>query len=591
MITKYKSNKPRHFHHGHKNKNHDHKTGEQNQINHNSKEPRLRIIPLGGCEEVGRNMTLYEYGQDIIILDMGLEFPSEDMFGIDYIIPNTDYLKGKEDRIRGVILSHGHLDHIGAAAILLEKLGNPTVIGRNMTLAMVKHRVEDYKKGTSKKLKTILIKNITDRIQLGAFQVSFFQVEHSIMDAVGVAISTPVATVIHPGDWTMERNKQTGEPVVDYSHLANLPRPSVLMLESLGAISTKQSPTSEDLRANLDQIISSAPGRVIIGTFASQVERVGWIIQISERLGKKVSLEGYSMKMNVEIAMTLGYIKCHKDTIIKSEQIGNYPDNKIVIIGTGAQGEENAALSRMLDGSHRSLRIHKTDTIILSSSIIPGNESTIQRLKDNLYRQCNNVIHGGLMDVHISGHGNRDDIAYLLKTIKPDYFIPVYGWHFMLKEAEKLAKEIGFKPENIFVADNGQVIDFDRSGGRLSTEKVPSSYVFVDGSGVTDSSNDVVLRDRKMMSEDGMIVVITTIDVKSGNLIGSPDIISRGFVYMKEHKDMIQKVRDKLRSIVRERAAGHDDDYIKNKMRHEIGQYLFQETKRRPMVLPVIIKV
>jgi ribonuclease J len=588
MITKYKSNKPKHYH----NKNKDQRVNN-NPTNQSPKQDTLRIIPLGGCEEVGRNMTLYEYGKDIIILDMGLEFPSEDMFGIDYIIPNIEYLKGKEDNIRGVIFSHGHLDHIGAAAILLEKLGNPTIIGRNMTLAMVKHRVEDYKQGAAKKLKTILIKTIDDKIQLGAFKVSFFQVEHSIMDAVGVAITTPVGTVIHPGDWTMERVKETGEPIVDYAHLANLPRPSILMLESLGAISTKQSPTSEDLKANLQSIISSAPGRVIIGTFSSQVERVGWIIQMSEKMGKKIALEGYSMKMNIEIAMELGYIKCHKDTLIKSDQIHNYPDNKIVIIGTGAQGEENAALARMLDGSHRNLRINKNDTVILSSSIIPGNESTIQRLKDNLYRQCNNVIHGGLMDVHISGHGNRDDISYLLDVIKPDYFVPVYGWHFMLKEAEKLAKEIGFKAENIFVADNGQVMEFDAQGGRLSKEKVPSSYVFVDGSGITDSSNDVVLRDRKMMSEDGMIVVITTIDSKTGDLIGSPDIISRGFVYMKEHKDLIQKVRDKLKSIVRERPNSGEgyDDYIKNKVRHEIGQFLFKETKRRPMVLPVVIKV
>ncbi len=556
---------------------------------------RLRIIPIGGCEEVGRNMTVYEYGNDIVILDMGLQFPEEDQLGIDYIIPNIEYLKGKERNIRGVIFSHGHLDHIGAAPILLEKLGNPPIIGRNMTLAMVKHKVEDYKKNTSKKLKTILIKNISDKIQLGAFRLSFFQIEHSIMDAVGVVLSTPVGTVIHPGDWTMEKDKKTGLPVIDYSHLAKLPRPSILMLESLGMVSSRPSPTSEDLRKNLLDIISKAPGRIIIGTFASQVERIGWIIQIAEQLGKKVALDGYSMKFNVEIARELGYIKARKETMIKIDQVKNYPDGKVLILCTGAQGEENAVLSRVIEGSHRNIRIQKNDTIILSSSIIPGNERTIQRLKDNLYRQCDNVIHGSLMDIHISGHGTRDDIAFMLKTISPDYYIPVYANHYMLKEAEKMAKNIGFNPKRIIVPDNGTVIEFDKQGLRPIKEKVPANYVFVDGMGVTDSSNNVVLRDRKMMSEDGMIVVITTIDSKSGELIGSPDIISRGFVYMKDNQDLIQKTRQKIRTIVKSRPTPQpgvtEDDYVKNKIRTDIGQFLYQQTKRRPLLMPVVIRV
>ncbi len=555
---------------------------------------KLRIIPIGGCEEVGRNMTVYEYNNDIVILDMGLQFPEEDMLGIDYIIPNIEYLKGKEKNIRGVIFSHGHLDHIGAAPILLEKLGNPPIIGRNLTLAMVKHRVEDYKVNTSKKLKTILVKSLSDKLTLGAFKLSFFQIEHSIMDAVGVILTTPVGTVIHPGDWTMERDK-AGKPLVDYSHLAKLPRPTALMLESLGVVSSKPSPTSEELKANLTEFIAKAPGRVIIGTFSSQIERVGWIIEIAEKLGKRVALDGYSMKTNIEIAKELGYIKCKKETLIKVEQVHNLSENKVVIICPGAQGEENSALARITGGSHRHLKIKRNDTIIFSSSVIPGNERTIQRLKDNLYRQCDNVIHGSLMDIHISGHGTKDDIAYMLKLVRPDFYIPVYANHYMLKEAEKLARGIGFNQNRIFVPDNGQVIEFDRHGARLTKEKVPANYVFVDGMGVTDSSNDVVLRDRKMMSEDGMVVVIATIDSKTGDLIGSPDIISRGFVHMKENQDLIQKTRLKIKNIIKGRPMPQpgvtEDDYVKNKIRMEIGQFLFQQTKRKPMLLPVVIRV
>lgn len=555
---------------------------------------RLRVIPLGGCEEVGRNMTVFEYNNDIIILDMGIQFPEEDMLGIDYVIPNADYLKGKEKNIRGVIFSHGHLDHIGAAPILLEKLGNPPIIARNLTLAMVKHRVEDYKPNSSKILKTILIKSLQDKLSLGAFKVSFFQIEHSVMDAVGVIITTPFGTVIHPGDWTMERDK-TGKPVVDYSHLAKLPRPTILMLESLGVVSNRPSPTGDELKAKLNDLISKAEGRTIIGTFSSQIERVGWIIAMSEKLGKKVALDGYSMKTNIEIAKELGYIKCKKETLIKVDQIHNFSDNKIVIICPGAQGEENSALTRITEGNHRHIKIKKNDTIIFSSSVIPGNERSIQRLKDNLYRQCDNVIHGSLMDIHISGHGTKDDIAYMLKTIRPDYYIPVYANHYMLKEAEILARSIGFNPKRIFVPDNGSVMEFDKLGGRLTKEKVPANYVFVDGMGVTDSSNNVVIRDRKMMSEDGMVVVIATIDSKTGDLIGSPDIISRGFVYMKDNQELIQKVRQKIKTIIKTRPMPQpgvtEDDYAKNKIRTDIGHFLLQETKRRPLLLPVIIRV
>lgn len=565
---------------------------QKNYKNNSDNKDKLRIIPIGGCEEVGRNMTIFEYNNDIIILDMGLQFPEEDMPGIDYIIPNIEYLRGKERNIRGVILSHGHLDHIGAAPILLQKLGYPTVVARDLTLAMTKHRLEDYAKGSNKKLKTIPIKSIHDRIKLGNFNISFFQIEHSIMDAVGVVINTPVGTVLHPGDWTLEKDKKN-KPILSYKHLTNLPRPTILMMESLGAIDVRKSASSDEMKKNLTKIISEADGRVVVGTFSSQIERISWILQMAEKMNKKVALDGYSMKMNIELAKKLGYIKYKKGAVIQIKQIKDFSDNKVIILCTGAQGEGNAVLSRIIDKNHKYIKLKKNDTVILSSSIIPGNERTIQRLKDNLYRQCDNVIHGGLMDIHVSGHGNREDIEYMLKEIKPDYFIPVYANHYMLKEAAILAKEkTNLKDKQIFVPDNGQVISFDKNGGQKTKENVPANYVFVDGLGVTDTTN-IVLRDRQVLAEDGMVVVIATIDTKTGQLIQNPDIISRGFVFLKENKKLIEDVRYKVRKLVisSDPRSWTNTNYIKNKIRDEVGKYLFQKTEKRPMVLPVVIEV
>ena len=552
---------------------------------------KLRVIALGGLEEVGRNMTVFEYGKDIVIVDMGIQFPEEDMPGIDYIIPNINYLKGKEKNIKAVIFSHGHLDHIGAAPILLKELGYPPVIGRDLTLAMIKHRLEDHQKGSSKQLKIIPLKNIKNNYKFGSFRVGFFQVEHSIIDAVGVILKTPGGTIIHPGDWTMERDKN-GQSTINYSHLAKLPKPTILMLESLGAIDIRKSTTSEEMKKNTGNLIKNAPGRLIIGTFSSQLERISWILEIASRFGKKVALDGYSIKMAVEIAKKLGYIKCKKGTLIKIDQIADYPDNKVVAIVTGSQGEGNAVLSRIIENEHRHLKLRKTDTVLLSSSIIPGNERTIQRLKDNLYRKCDNIIHGGVMDIHVSGHANKDDIVEMLKTVRPTYFVPVYANHYMLKEAAKLAGKIGFNPKNVLVADNGQAMEFTRKTGKLTNKRVPTDYVMVDGLGIGDVSN-IVLRDRQMLAAEGMIVVIATIDSKTGQLIGSPDIISRGFVYMKNSKKLIEDIRNKVKKILKDKdsRSSANEAYIKNKVRNDIGQFVFTKTQRRPMVLPVVIEV
>lgn len=542
---------------------------------------------------MGRNMTVFEYGNDIVILDMGLQFAEEDMPGIDYIIPNISYLKGKEKNIRGVIFSHGHLDHIGAAPILLEKLGYPTIIGRDLTVALIKKRLEDYQPKSAKNLKIIRINSLDEKISLGSFRVGFFNVEHSIMDAVGVILNTPNGTIIHPGDWTMEKNPADHRPVT-YNHLASLPRPKILMLESLGAIDTRtETILEEDMYANLEKLIREAKGKVIIATFSSQIKRIGHILEFAAKIGKQVALDGYSMKINVEIAKELGYIKIPPKTLISVKDLHKHPDNKVIVLCTGAQGEGNAVLSRIMTGDHKFIKIRKEDTIIFSSSVIPGNERTIQRLKDSLYRQCDNVIHNDIMDVHTSGHSNAQSIKEIINQIKPDYFIPTYANHFFLKEAAKLAVEVGIPKEKIFVLDNGSILEFQNQLPKLSNRKVDTNYVFVDGLGVGDIGH-IVLRDRQMMSKDGMFVIIAIIDKQTGKLKNSPDIISRGFIYMRESKALLADVRKKVKEIVEETTmAGYPINwsYVKDNLRDKIGQFLYNKTERRPMVLPVVIEV
>ncbi|MGB0757404.1 MAG: ribonuclease J [Patescibacteria group bacterium] len=552
----------------------------------------LRIMPFGGQEEVGRNMTVFEMGNDIVILDMGLQFPEEDMPGIDYIIPNISYLKGKEKNIRAVIFSHGHLDHIGAAPILLEQLGYPLVIGSDLTLALVKNRVEDYKKGAVKKLKTLTLKDLSRSIPLGSFTAKFFAVEHSIADAVGLILETKEGSVVHPGDWTLEKNPSPGKQIITYEHLKDVKRPSVLMLESLGINYSKDRVPEATMMKNLKMLVDEAPGRIIIGTFSSQVERIKQLIEYAGTIGKKVALDGYSMKLNVKVSQELGYIKPAKNTLIPVDKIGDHPDNKVIVICTGAQGESNAVLSRIIAGNHKSIKIQREDTIVFSSSVIPGNERSIQRLKDNLYRLCDNVIHSDIMDVHSGGHSTKKDIQEVLHQIKPDYFLPVYANHYMLKETQKLAVREGWDKEKVPVLDNGSIFALKDKKAKVIHGTINTDYVFVDGLGIGDVSN-VVLRDRQVMASDGMLVVIATVDGKHGNLVSNPDLISRGFIYMKENKKLVEDTRKKTIELLKDEdpRTAAQQAYIKEKIRNELGKYLFQKTQRRPMILPVIIEV
>ncbi len=553
----------------------------------------LRIIPLGGMEEVGRNMTVFEYEKDIVILDMGIQFPEEDMPGIDYIIPNISYLKGKEKNIRAVILSHGHLDHVGAAPLLLPKLGYPPVIGRDLTIAITKKRMEEFEKNSSKRMDVIKINSVNDKFNLGKFKVSFFNIEHSILDAVGVILETPQGTIIHPGDWTMDRDMHDGKTLT-YNHLATLPKPKILMLESLG--STDNSPvvaSEQEMFDNLERLIQAATGKVIIGTFSSQIKRVGHLLEFAKKIGKKVALDGYSMKTNVEIAKELGYIKVDKETMIPINKIKDYPDEKIIIICTGAQGEGNAVLSRIINGDHKFIKIRQNDTVIFSSSVIPGNERTIQKLKDSLYRRCDNVIHNDIMDVHTSGHSSAKSIKEIIRQIQPDYFLPVYANHYFLKEAAKLAINVGIPKDKIFILDNGSTLEFNNGIARLLNKKIDTGYVFVDGLGIGDVG-EVVLRDRQTLSQDGMFVIIVAVDRATGKVKSSPDIISRGFVYLRESQELLKETRKRVVDIVEKSTKDGKAvnwTYIKDEIRKKVGEFLFSKTERRPMVLPVIVEI
>jgi len=551
----------------------------------------LRIIPLGGCEEVGRNMTVFEYKNDIVILDMGLQFPEEDMPGIDYVIPNIKYLKGKEKNIKGVIFSHGHLDHIGAAPILLKKLGNPLIIGRPLTIELIKRRCEDMEKGSSKSLKTLYIKSLNDKIKLGHFEASFFRIDHAIMDAVGTILKTPIATVLHPGDWMIEHDPIDRDKI-DYTHLSKLKR-TILMLESLGAVNYKKPVTEREMLNNLYMLIDKAPGRIIIATFSSQLQRIKQIMEYASKIGKKVALDGFSMKVNVEIAKKLGYIKPAKGTVIPIKKIHEVPDNKLIVICTGSQGEEMSALSRIVAGNHRYIKLTKNDTVVFSSSVIPGNERVIQHLKDNLYRLCDNVYHTDIMAVHTSGHSNVYDIKEILRQIKPTYLIPVYANYYILKEAAKIAFSMGFPKDKVFVPSNGSIIQFTKDKAEMLKEKVPANYVFVDGLGVGDVG-EVVLRDRKTLAKDGMFVIVAIVDKQTGRVKNSPDIISRGFVYLRESKELLAETRKKVISIINKSTGSGrvvNWTYLKDEVRNKIGEFLFSKTERRPIILPVIIEV
>lgn len=551
----------------------------------------LRIYALGGLEEVGRNCTVLECGDDIVIVDMGLMFPEEGMPGIDYIIPNIVSLAGKEKNIRGIIVTHGHYDHIGGIPHLLGKLGNPPIYTAPLTAGILRKRQEEFPHGG--KLNIGLVKNET-KIQLGKnFLFEPFHINHNISDAFGAAFNTPYGLVLFTGDFKFDYTPVNDEPA-DLNLIAMFGARGVLALlsDSTDATNPGHQISEKVVGEELKQVVEEATGRVIIGTFSSLLTRIQQLITIAEHVGRRVLLLGRSLNSNVEISKELGYMKIKPGTIVEEHDFRRLPPEKAMVICTGAQGEKNAVLMRVANNEHQLIQVQEGDSIIFSSSVIPGNERTIQTLKDSLVRQGAHIVHYANMDVHAGGHAKQEDLKLMIRLTKPRYFIPVHGNRFMLQAHRELAESIGIPKDNIFVADNGQIMEFTSKGARLTKEYVPTEHVMVDGLGVGDVSH-VILRERRQMAEDGMFVVIVTIDQKTGSMIGSPDIISRGFVYMKESRELIEKARAKIKKILKDsdRRTPAFEEYIKTKIRNEVGQFLYSQTRKRPMILPVLIEV
>lgn len=552
---------------------------------------KIRVIPLGGLEEIGRNMMLIEYERNILIIDMGLQFPEEDMPGIDYIIPNIEYLKGKEDHILGIIFTHGHYDHIGAIPYLIEKLRYPPIYAAPLTRGIILKRQEDFPN-----LKALEIHEIRQdtKLKLGVFMVEFFHVNHNIFDTMGVALKTPVGTIVHTADFKFDNNP-IGDKPADYGKMSRIGESGVLLLmsDSTGVEKPGYSISEKTILDNLEEIFRKSESRIIVATFASLITRIQQIIELSQKYGRKLVVDGYSIKTNLEIANKLGYIKIVKGTLIETKDVNKYHPSKITILCTGAQGEGGAALMRIVNKEHRFISIRKDDTFIFSSSVIPGNERTVQDVKDRIYRQGGRVIHYGMMDIHASGHAHREDMKMMINFMKPSFFMPIHGNHFMLVQHGELARQLGIPPKNVVVPLNGQVINLTNSYINVTRECVPTNYIMVDGLGVGDVGN-VVLRDRQMMAEDGIFVIISIVDSKTGKLKMSPDIISRGFVYLKESKELLGEVRKKVKQIVDETSSPEHATnwvYVKDNLRDRIGQFLYSKTKRRPMVIPVVIEI
>lgn len=553
----------------------------------------LKIIPLGGLGEVGRNMTLFEVEEKILILDVGFRLPEEDMPGVDYIIPNVEYLRDKKEKIVGVVFTHGHYDHIGALPYILEKIWTPKIsfFASPLTRGIILKRQEDFPH-----LPKIFIQEVKDKskIKIGPFSLEFYKMNHNIPDNLGVLIQTPVGKIFHTSDFKFDKNPVNDTPT-NFQRLRNLGKRKILLLmsDSTGAEEEGHSLSEKEIFENLRKIISEAKGRVIAATFASLLNRIQQIITISEEFERKVLIEGYSMKTNVEIAKALGYLKIKKGTLISPKEAERLPDSKLTVLCTGAQGEAEAVLMRIANKEHKYLKLRKGDTVIFSSSVIPGNERTVQIMKDEILRQGAKVFHYKMMDIHAGGHAKKEELRKLIRMIKPKFFMPVHGQYSMMVEHAELAKKEGINEKNIILAENGQVIKINEEGFSIEDEGIPANYVMVDGLGVGDVG-EIVLRDRKILAKDGIFVIIVVVDRQLGKVKNSPDIISRGFVYLRESKELLKETRKRAIAIVN-KAIGSGKAvnwvYVKDELRNKIGQFLFEKTQRRPMVLPVVIEV
>lgn len=556
------------------------------------KDDVVRIIPLGGVEEIGRNMTAVEYKDDIFILDAGFAFSEDDTPGIDYILPNTGYLEERRDKIRGLLISHGHLDHIGGIPYILDRIGNPTIYTRRLTGMMIKKRQEEFAQTAPVQIREVEKDEV---IRLGETTIRFFGVTHTVPDSMGIIIETPWGDVVFTGD--IKLNHDDGEPSEEEKKEFGIFKDRkvlALLMDSTNVWQPGFSIPEKNVYRTLENIIKGARGRLIIAMFASHLERLIRVVKFAEDYGKKVVIDGRSMKTNIEIARELGLIKYKDDTVVAVENMLQYPPEKMIILATGAQGDEFASLARIGNKTHKYIRLQPTDTIVLSSSVIPGNERAVQKLKDNLSRQGAHIITYHASDVHASGHGNREEAVWIHKQIKPKFFIPVHGYHYMLRVHGDLAVELGVDPKNVMIPDNSSVIEI--IGGEKITKhavKAPSELRVVEGHTVSELS-DVLMRDRKALGQEGFCVVVATVDRRTGKLHKSPDIISRGFVYLRDNKDLMDQTRLIIRKSVEtslRNPRSADLDVARDELAESVSRFLLQRTMKRPIVIPVIVSI
>ncbi|WP_052891160.1 ribonuclease J [Thermogemmatispora carboxidivorans] len=549
---------------------------------------KIRLIPLGGLGEVGKNMMVIEYGEDIIIVDAGLMFPDDEMFGVDLVIPDITYLQDKKQRIRAILITHGHEDHIGGLPYVLPALDFPPVYATRLTQGLIQVKLKEHKLQDRAAIKMVAP---GDKVKLGKCTAEFFHVNHSIPDAVGIVIHTPVGTVVHTGDYKFDHTPVDGQPA-DFGTLARIGTEGVLVLlgDSTRVESPGYTPSERVVSDSLDKIFANAPGRILIATFASLISRVQQVVDTAVRYGRQVALVGRSMVSNVQMAIDLGYLNIPKHTLIRAEDINKLPPERIVIICTGSQGEPTSALTRIANQDHRLVRIQPGDTVILSATPVPGNEKMVNRTINNLFRQGAEVFYQGVSPVHVSGHAAQEELKLMLSMIRPKFFVPIHGEYRQLMLHAKLASSLGIPADHIVIAEDGDVIEVTKNSIHAAGH-VSCGNVYVDGLGVGDVGQ-IVLRDRQVLAQDGILMAVLTVDKETGRPLAGPDIISRGFVYMRDAEELLASARERvLESFVGLNGHASDWSFVKDKIKHTLSEFLYEKTHRRPMVLPVVMEV
>lgn len=544
------------------------------------------IYAMGGLGEIGKNMYCVEYEDEIIIIDCGLKFPEDEMFGIDLVIPDVSYLVENQHKIKGLFLTHGHEDHIGAIPYILKQINMP-IYGGLLTLGLVKAKLDEHRLTQEVKLITI---NDDTVVPFRHMKVSFFRTNHSIPDSYGIAIDTPQGTVVHTGDFKLDMTPVG--PSTDFAKLARIASGDVLALLSDSTNSERYGYTLSErtVGEGIMEVVAKARGRIILATFASNVHRLQQVVDAAMATNRKIAVIGRSMEKVFMIGQELGYIQVPEGMLIDVKDIDNYADNQILIICTGSQGEAMAALTRIAFGSHRTVQIYPEDTVIISASPIPGNTVNVSRIIDKLYRAGANVIHGSLFDIHASGHGSSEELKLMLSFVRPRYFIPIHGEYRMLKTHAKLAEQVGMDPKNIFVMDNGDVLRCTRESATLG--KVPAGLVLIDGSGIGDVGN-IVLRDRKHLAEDGLMVVVVSMDMKNYKILTGPDIVSRGFVYVRGSESLIQEATVLVRKTLTEALDRKVREWseLKSQINQVLKPFIYEKTGRNPMILTILMEV